>query len=78
MIGVCGGLLALLLLAINLTANRIAKPLSTLSADIGNISLHNISHVLMSPERSYSVAELKQLDAAYRQMLVRINHVHLH
>ncbi|MBE0600895.1 MAG: histidine kinase, partial [Firmicutes bacterium] len=73
MIGVCGGLLALLLLAINLTANRIAKPLSTLSGDIGKISLHNISHVLTSPERSYSVAELKQLDAAYRQMLLRIN-----
>ena len=73
MIGVCGGLLVLLLLAINLTANRISKPLSTLSRDIGNISLHNISHVLTSPERSYSVAELQQLDAAYRQMLLRIN-----
>ncbi len=73
MVGVCVGLLALLLLAINLTADRIAKPLSTLSTDIGNISLHNISHVLTSPERSYSVAELKQLDAAYRQMLLRIN-----
>lgn len=73
MVGVCAGLLALLLLAINLTADRIARPLSTLSKDIGNISLHNISHVLTSPERSYSVAELKQLDAAYRQMLLRIN-----
>ncbi len=73
MIGISAGLLLLLLLAINLTADRIAKPLSTLSADIGNISLHNISHVLTSPERSYSVVELKQLDAAYRQMLLRIN-----
>lgn len=73
MVGVCVGLLLLLLLAINVTANHIARPLSTLSADIGNISLHNIGSALTAPEREYSVEELKQLDAAYRQMLVRIN-----
>ncbi len=73
MVGVCVGLLLLLLLAINLTANYISKPLSTLSADIGNISLHNIGQVLTSPRREYSVEELKQLDSAYRQMLLRIN-----
>ncbi|MFH1879462.1 MAG: histidine kinase, partial [Bacillota bacterium] len=73
MVGVCIGLLLLLLLAINLTADYISKPLSTLSADIGNISLHNIGHVLASPRREYSVEELKQLDSAYRQMLLRIN-----
>ncbi len=73
MIGVCFALLVLLMLAINVTADYIAKPLHTLSKDISGISLHNISHVLTSPKRDYSVEELQQLDAAYRQMLVRIN-----
>ena len=73
MIGVCFALLVLVLLAINVTADYIAKPLSTLSKDISGISLHNISHVLTSPKRDYSVEELQKLDAAYRQMLVRIN-----
>ncbi len=73
MIGVCAGLLILLLFAINLTADYIAKPLTTLSQDIGTISLHNIGSVLTSPEREYSVEELKMLDLAYRQMLSRIN-----
>jgi hypothetical protein len=43
----------LLLLAINLTADYIAKPLSTLSQDIGSINLHNIGSVLASPKREY-------------------------
>jgi two-component system, sensor histidine kinase YesM len=73
MVGVCVGLLLLLLLAINLTADYISKPLTTLSKDIANISLHNIGSVVASPKREYSVEELKRLDTAYRQMLVRIN-----
>jgi len=73
MVGVCAGLLLLILLATNITADYIAKPLITLSKDIGNINLHNISVVLTSPKREYSVEELRQLDLAYRQMLSRIN-----
>jgi two-component system, sensor histidine kinase YesM len=73
MVGVCAGLLLLILLATNITADYIAKPLTTLSKDIGTISLHNISVVLTSPKREYSVQELQQLDQAYRQMLSRIN-----
>ena len=73
MVGVCVGLLLLLLLAINVTADYIAKPLSTLSQDIGSISLHNIGHALAAPKREYSVEEFQRLDMAYRQMLVRIN-----
>ncbi|HPF87483.1 MAG TPA: histidine kinase [Candidatus Limiplasma sp.] len=73
MIAVCFALLVLMLLATSVTADYIAKPLTTLSEDIGSISLHNISHVLTSPQREYTVEELRQLDAAYRQMLVRIN-----
>jgi two-component system, sensor histidine kinase YesM len=73
MVGICFALLALLLFTINITANFIAKPLSTLSKDIGNISLLNIGSVMTSPKREYSVEELRQLDSAYRQMLMRIN-----
>ncbi len=73
MVGVDVGLLLLVLLAISVTANFISKPLTTLSMDIANINLHNINHALTSPERDYSVEELKRLDAAYREMLVRIN-----
>ena len=73
MVGVCAGLLLLLLLAINVTANHISKPLSTLSKDIGDINLYTIGSALTAPNREYSVNELKQLDAAYRQMLLRIN-----
>ena len=45
MVGICFALLALLLLTINITADFIAKPLSTLSKDIGNISLLTIGSV---------------------------------
>ncbi len=73
MVGVCVGLLLLLLLAINVTADYIARPLSTLSRDIGSINLHNITSVLASPKREYSVEEFQRLDMAYRQMLMRLN-----
>ena len=73
MVGVCIGLLVLLLFTINFMADYISKPLTILSGDIGTINLHSISHALTAPKREYSVAELKRLDSAYREMLVRIN-----
>ncbi len=73
LIGACLALLCCLIATVYYLANRIAKPLQSLSAQIAGVNLQNMQLQAIRTSTPYSIAELDALSRSFHAMLTRLD-----